>query len=79
MLTVSFGTRTDSTSDPLTESALALATEFMDLTGKFDFPHLGGPGLLTEVGHRSTIEHSRFYRTTPMDSHHHAITWPSAA
>jgi hypothetical protein len=34
MLTVSFGTRTDSTADPLTESALALATEFMDLTGK---------------------------------------------
>ncbi|KAH9991557.1 cytochrome P450 [Russula vinacea] len=33
MLTVSFGTRTDSTADPLTESALALATEFMDLTG----------------------------------------------
>jgi cytochrome P450 len=34
MLTVTFGTRTDSTADPLTESALALATEFMDLTGK---------------------------------------------
>ncbi|KAH9991551.1 cytochrome P450 [Russula vinacea] len=33
MLTVSFGTRTDSTADPLTESALALATEFMGLTG----------------------------------------------
>jgi hypothetical protein len=34
MLTVSFATRTDSTSDPLTERALELATEFMDLTGK---------------------------------------------
>jgi hypothetical protein len=34
MLTISFGTRTDSTVDPLTEHALALATEFMDLTGK---------------------------------------------
>ena len=34
MLTVSFATRTDSTVDPLTERALALATEFMDLTGK---------------------------------------------
>jgi hypothetical protein len=34
MLTVSFGTRTDSTADPLAESALALATEFMDLAGK---------------------------------------------
>ncbi|KAH9974786.1 cytochrome P450 [Lactifluus volemus] len=33
MLTVSFATRTDSTSDPLTERALELATEFMDLTG----------------------------------------------
>jgi hypothetical protein len=33
MLTVSFATRTDSTMDPLTERALALATEFMDLTG----------------------------------------------
>ncbi|KAH9998122.1 cytochrome P450 [Russula compacta] len=33
MLTISFGTRTDSTLDPLTERALALTTEFMDLTG----------------------------------------------
>ncbi|KAG6855886.1 hypothetical protein H0H87_009709 [Tephrocybe sp. NHM501043] len=33
MLIVSFATRTDSTADPLTESALALAMEFMDLTG----------------------------------------------
>ncbi|KAH8998178.1 cytochrome P450 [Lactarius akahatsu] len=33
MLTISFATRTDSTLDPLTERALALATEFMDLTG----------------------------------------------
>ncbi|KAI0319142.1 cytochrome P450 [Amylostereum chailletii] len=35
MLTVSFATRTDSTSDPLVERALALATEFMHLTGPF--------------------------------------------
>jgi cytochrome P450 len=35
MLTVSFATRTDSTEDPLVERALALATEFMDLTGPF--------------------------------------------
>jgi hypothetical protein len=34
MLTISFATRTDSTMDPLTERAMALATEFMDLTGK---------------------------------------------
>lgn len=34
MLTISFATRTDSTLDPLTEQALDLATEFMDLTGK---------------------------------------------
>jgi cytochrome P450 len=33
MLIVSFGTRTDSTSDPLVERALALAFEFMELTG----------------------------------------------
>ncbi|KAF8500293.1 cytochrome P450 [Russula emetica] len=33
MLTVSFATRTDSTSDPLIERALSMATEFMDLTG----------------------------------------------
>jgi cytochrome P450 len=37
MLTVSFATRTDSTVDPLTERALALATEFMDLTGELQF------------------------------------------
>ncbi len=37
MLTITFGTRTDSTLDPLTERALALATEFMDLTGKRHF------------------------------------------
>ncbi len=35
MLTISFATRTDSTLDPLTERALALATEFMDLTGEY--------------------------------------------
>jgi len=33
MLTISFGTRTDSTSDPLVERALTMAMEFMDLTG----------------------------------------------
>ncbi|KAI0305261.1 cytochrome P450 [Multifurca ochricompacta] len=33
MLTITFATRTDSTLDPLTERALALATEFMELTG----------------------------------------------
>ncbi|KAI0304241.1 cytochrome P450 [Russula brevipes] len=33
MLTISFATRTDSALDPLTERAMALATEFMDLTG----------------------------------------------
>jgi hypothetical protein len=34
MLTVSFATRTDSTDDPLVERALALAVEFMALTGQ---------------------------------------------
>ncbi|TCD64999.1 hypothetical protein EIP91_003367 [Steccherinum ochraceum] len=33
MLTISFGTRTDSTTDPLVEPALHMAMEFMDLTG----------------------------------------------
>ncbi|KAF8521209.1 cytochrome P450 [Hysterangium stoloniferum] len=33
MLTISFGTRTDTSSDPLVERALNLAMEFMDLTG----------------------------------------------
>lgn len=38
MLTISFGTRTNSITDPLVQRALALAMEFMDLTGKrFDF------------------------------------------
>ena len=40
MLTISFGSRTDSTLDPLVERALSLATEYMDLTGKFPPPHL---------------------------------------
>jgi hypothetical protein len=47
MLTISFGTRTDSTIDPLTERALALAAEFMDLTGKNYLSaslHFGGSG-----------------------------------
>jgi len=35
MLTITFATRTDSTLDPLTDCALALATEFMDLTGDY--------------------------------------------
>ena len=39
MLTITFGTRTDSTTDPLTESALALAIEFNDLTGKSELPY----------------------------------------
>jgi hypothetical protein len=40
MLTISFGSRTDSTLDPLVERALSLATEFMNLSGKFPPPHL---------------------------------------
>ena len=35
MLTISFGTRTDSTTDPLVERALHMAMEFMDLTGAY--------------------------------------------
>jgi hypothetical protein len=40
MLTISFGSRTDSTLDPLVERALSLATEFMNLSGKISPPHL---------------------------------------
>ena len=40
MLTISFGSRTDSTVDPLVERALSLATEFMDLSGIFLVPRL---------------------------------------
>jgi hypothetical protein len=46
MLTVSFATRTDSTLDPLTERALALATEFMDLTGKICPHHVSHRALM---------------------------------
>ena len=35
MLTVSFATRTCSTSDPLIERAISLGVEFMDLAGRF--------------------------------------------
>jgi len=38
MLTISFGTRTDTASDPLVERALAMAMEFMDLTGPWSNP-----------------------------------------
>jgi hypothetical protein len=37
MLTITFGTRADSTVDPLTDRALALASEFMELTGNYYF------------------------------------------
>lgn len=46
MLMLAFGTRTDTTADPLIERTLALATEFMGLTGilslavSFDCPLL---------------------------------------
>lgn len=50
MLTVSFATRTDSTMDPLTERALALATEFMDLTGKRKIFFSHQPSSLLKLG-----------------------------
>jgi hypothetical protein len=34
MLMIAFATRTDSTLDPLTERALALTKEFMEITGR---------------------------------------------
>ena len=48
MLTISFGSRTDSTVDPLVERALSLATEYMSLTGKFPPLHLGQSEPLTQ-------------------------------
>ena len=47
MLTIALATRTDSTLDPLTERALALTMEFMELTGRFTLSTFAG--LLTEV------------------------------
>ena len=41
ILTISFETRTDSTPDPLIESALSFATEFMDPAGIFPLITLG--------------------------------------
>jgi hypothetical protein len=41
MLTISFGSRTDSTLDPLVERAVSLAAEYMDLSGR------SPPALLT--------------------------------
>ncbi|KAI0312784.1 cytochrome P450 [Amylostereum chailletii] len=38
MLNLSFGTRTTSTSDPLTDRAISLANEFMKLSGPFSNP-----------------------------------------
>ena len=35
MLIISFGMRTDSSTDPLVEKTLELAMEFMDLTGQY--------------------------------------------
>jgi hypothetical protein len=41
MLNVSFATRTGSTSDPLIKRALSLATEFMEITGRFSSHYFG--------------------------------------
>ena len=53
MLMISFATRTDSTLDPLTERALALAKEFMELTGRFTLVHplyVDSPGRCRSLG-----------------------------
>ena len=59
MLTISFGSRTDSTHDPLVERALSLATEYMELsgTGRFPPPSLWLIKPLTKGYHRSIIKH----------------------
>lgn len=57
MLTISFGTRTDTATDPLVEKALAMAMEFMDLTGNAPYLCLSLPLLI--VVFRSLVEHRR--------------------
>lgn len=39
MLSISFGTRTDSAHDPLVTKAIEIGMEFMDLTGKYHISH----------------------------------------
>ena len=39
MLSISFGTRTNSAHDPLVKKAMEIGMEFMDLTGKYHMPH----------------------------------------
>ena len=77
MLTISFGTRTDSTIDPLTERALAMATEFMDLTGDYNSILPAAPPDM--AGSRSVVKHCRLYRAASVDPYSHAITWTSAS
>ena len=57
MLTISFGSRTDSTRDPLVERALSLATEFMDLSGRTPPLSLRQIKFLTKGYHRSIIKY----------------------
>ena len=77
MLTVSFATRTDSTSDPLVERALSLVTEFMDLSGISFSHYLSRSNPLTSDHSRTIIEHCRLHRATPVDPDHHEIACPS--
>jgi hypothetical protein len=55
MLIISFGTRTDSTVDPLVERATSLATEYMDLTGKLPPPQLDTPNQKSSQAHYRTL------------------------
>jgi hypothetical protein len=68
LLTISFETRTDSTSDPLIEGVVSLATEFMDLAGIFSPSLLWQIKPLTSDYAGSVIEHCRLYRTTSQES-----------
>lgn len=71
MLTISFGTRTDTASDPLVEKALAMAMEFMDLTGIVFLPAYVGSPLISIF--RAMVKHHRLYRTPSMDTNPHEV------
>lgn len=58
MLTISFGTRTDTATDPLVEKVLAMAMDFMDLTGNVFLPHrLPFQFSITRI----MVQHNRLY------------------
>jgi hypothetical protein len=87
MLTISFGSRTDSTYDPLVERALLLATEFMDLSGIF--PLLTWTGQtpdqgLSKVHYRTLLTSLNRFSGSPLPRDHVPVgsmmgSWKSTA